>query len=52
MFSIISYCQVMSVGIITTTTVMFVMVKEDMFVQIFEHILHGTNIQMEQRNDS
>jgi len=40
------------IAITILTTVMLVMVKEDMFVQIFEHILHGTNIQMEQRNYS
>jgi len=46
--------------IIAITLVRVVMVKpllvkpleRNMFVQIFEHILHGTSIQMEQRNDS
>ena len=27
-------------------------IERNMFVQIFEHILHGTSIQMEQRNHS
>jgi len=47
--------EVITITIIGTifTTVMLVVVKEgNMFVQIFEHIHHGTNIQMEQRIDS